>query len=307
MSIIEQALKKLQVSGHEEVTPPRPVAALGSIREIPAHNELNGNRIASSAPRRVVHMDREALVDAGYLPAAEYQRRMADQFRHAKRPLLAAALGRGADRLVNGCRIMITSSVPNEGKTFVSFNLAVSISLERDVSVVLVDADVAKRHVSQLFGIDREPGLLDAVQDEYCDIDALVLPTSFPNLYVLPAGRPADTATELLGSHRMESVVAKLEVGFERKRVVIFDSPPLLLTSESRALARHIGQIVLVVKAGVTPRHLVEDAVNCIGRERHIRLLLNQSESPVEAGYYYHDSAYGQYARETDRASESKK
>lgn len=308
MSIIEQALKRLQVSGGERPVPPRGVAALGSILELPMHGDTNGSKASALARRRVVHLDRDALVAAGYLAPVEYQRQMADQFRHAKRPLLAAALGRGIQPVADGCKIMVTSSVPNEGKTFVSFNLALSMSVERDVSVVLVDADVAKRHISQLFGTDREPGLLEAVQDEDCDLDSLILPTSYPNLSVLPAGQSRETATELLTSHRMEAVVAKLGVGLDRRRIVIFDSPPLLLTSESRALAAHVGQVVLVVRAGVTPRQIVEDAINCVGRERPIRLLLNQSQSTVEAGYYYHGGTYGQYARETaHESSEGKK
>lgn len=307
MSLIEQAIKKLQGSDEDNAVFPGTVPVFGRILDLPLHGETNG-RVAHTVPRRVVQLDREALVSSGYLPPVEFQRRMADQFRHAKRPLLDAALGRGTEQLVDGSRIMITSSVPNEGKTFVSFNLAVSMSLERDLSVVLIDADVAKRHISQLFGVDREPGLLDAIQDENCDIEALVLPTSFQNLHVLPAGRPAETATELLTGHRMESVVAKLGVGFDRRRILVFDSPPLLLTSESRALTRHVGQIVLVVRAGSTPQQAVDDAITCAGRERPLRLLLNQCESMVEPGYYYHDGAYGQYGRYVAHAaSEDKK
>ena len=170
--------------------------------------------------------------------------------------------------------IMITSSLPDEGKTFVSINLALSMSLERDISVVLVDADVAKQHVSSLFGVDAEPGLLEAVKDENLDVESLILPTDVPKLSVLPAGKPSDTATELLASLRMESVIWRLGGLLDRKRVVIFDSPPVLLTSESRALAQHMGQIVLAVKAGNTPQHAVLDAINCLGESRNVVLAL---------------------------------
>jgi exopolysaccharide/PEP-CTERM locus tyrosine autokinase len=307
MSIIEQALKRLQGSDEDSAVFQEAVPAFGKLLDRPHHVETNG-RVAHAVPRRVVQLDREALVSSGYLPPVEFQRRMADQFRHAKRPLLDSALGRGTEPLMDGSRIMVTSSVPNEGKTFVSFNLAVSMAQERDLSIVLIDADVAKRHISQLFGVDKEPGLLDAIQNENCDIDSLILATSFQNLHVLPAGRPADTATELLTGHRMESVVAKLSVGFDRRRILIFDSPPLLLTSESRALTRHVGQIVLVVRAESTPQQVVDDAITCAGRERPIRLLLNQCESTVEPGYYYHDGAYGKYGGYAARgASEVKR
>jgi exopolysaccharide/PEP-CTERM locus tyrosine autokinase len=295
MSIIEHALRKFQDVRHEKPGVPLPPARLGSLRESPA--DANGSHAVTTPARRIVQLDRAALVGAGFMPPPENQRQMADQFRHAKRPLLDAALGRGVETLPEGCKIMVTSSVPNEGKTFISFNLAVSMALESDVNVVLVDADVAKQHISQLFGIECEPGLLDAIRDESVDIESLVLPTSFPNLSVLPAGKADDTATELLASHRMEAVVAKLGVGMDRRRIVVLDSPPLLLTSESRALARHVGQIVLVVRAGLTPQQVVRDALDCIDRDRAIRLILNQSESMNEAGYYYHDSVYGYYSR----------
>lgn len=301
MSIIELALKKFQHTGRVVEAPPRAEPAFGVIREVAVPGEPAADGAAAEPPRRVVHLDRAALISAGFLPPHHKQRQIGDQFRHVKRPLLAAALGRGVEPLPDGRMIMLTSSLPGEGKTFVSINLAISMSLERDISVVLVDADVAKPHVSRLFGVDAEPGLLEAITDENLDVESLILPTDIPKLSVLPAGKPSDTATELLASLRMQSVVWRLGGLLDRKRVVIFDSPPLLLTSESRALAQHMGQIVLTVRAGHTPQHAVLDAINCLGEDKKVALLLNQSESINEAGYYYRDGAYGDYAHNEQR------
>ena len=301
MSIIELAIKRLQDTSRVEEGPLRNEPSFGVIREVAVPGEVVVNGTAPAPPRRVVHLDRAALVGAGFLPPDHKQRQIGDQFRHVKRPLLAAALGRGVEPLPNGRMIMLTSSLPGEGKTFVSINLALSISLERDTNVVLVDADVAKPHVSRLFGVDAEPGLLEAVKDENLDVESLILPTDIPKLSVLPAGKPSDTATELLASLRMESVVWRLGGLLDRKRIVIFDSPPLLLTSESRALAQHMGQIVLTVRAGDTPQHAVLDAIDCLGEGKSVSLILNQSESVNEAGYYYRDGAYGDYARAEPR------
>jgi exopolysaccharide/PEP-CTERM locus tyrosine autokinase len=198
--------------------------------------------------------------------------------------------------------VMVTSSLPNEGKTFVSINLALSLSLERDISVVLVDADVAKSHVSRLFGLDAESGLLDAVRDEAADVESLILPTDIPKLSILPAGRPTEMATELLASFHMESVLAKI-VGWQtRKRVVVFDSPPLLLTSESRVLAQRMGQILVVVRAGVTPQQAVFDSIECLAGCRSVTLLLNQSELMSHTGYSYRHGVYGgEYGHDADR------
>ena len=134
--------------------------------------------------------------------------------------------------------------------------------------MVLADADVAKPHISRLFGVDGEPGLLEALQDDRIDIESLILPTDIPKFSVLPAGAPIDTATELLASQRMQSIVTRLATGQDRSRVVIFDSPPLLLTSESRVLAQPMGQVVLVVQAGKTPQHAVQDAIRCLGEHK---------------------------------------
>ncbi|MBX3703179.1 MAG: AAA family ATPase [Steroidobacteraceae bacterium] len=296
MSLVEQALKKLQETRRAVAGEPRRDAPLGVIREVsaPAAAAIDG---APATPRRIVQLDRNALVQAGFLPPDHKQRQIADQFRHVKRPLLAAALGRGVEPLPNGRMIMLASSLPGEGKTFVSVNLALSMSLERDISVLLVDADVAKPHISRLFGIAGEPGLLEALQDERIDVESLVLPTDIPKFSVLPAGQPIDTATELLASRRMQAVIARLAASQDRARVAIFDSPPLLLTSESRVLAQPMGQVVLVVQAGKTPQRAVHDAIACLGEGKPVSLLLNQSEAVTEAGYYYRDGSYGEYAR----------
>jgi exopolysaccharide/PEP-CTERM locus tyrosine autokinase len=300
MSLVELALKKLQETRRAVGGEPQREAPLGVIREVaaPASVVADGKPIA---PRRIVHLDRAALIRAGFFPPDHKQRQFADQFRHVKRPLLAAALGRGVEALPNGRLIMLASSLPSEGKTFVSVNLALSMSLERDISVVLVDADVAKPHISRLFGIDAEPGLLEALQDDRIDIESLILPTDIPKFSVLPAGKQTDTATELLASQRMQTLASRLAASQDRTRVVIFDSPPLLLTSESRVLAQPMGQVVLVVKAGSTPQHAVQDAIRCLGEHKPISLLLNQSEAVSEAGYYYRDGTYGEYARYGDR------
>ncbi len=296
MSLVELALKKLQDSRKAARGELRPEQPLGVLREVETSSAADGDGTTSrTRPSRVVQLDRAALIRAGFLPPDSKQRQIADQFRHVKRPLLAAALGRGMEPVANGRMIMLASSFPGEGKTFVSVNLALSISLERDISVVLVDADVAKPHISRLFGIDGEPGLLEALQDDKLDVETLILPTDIPKFSVLPAGQPSDTATELLASRRMQAIVSRLAASRDRTRVVIFDSPPLLLTSESRVLAQPMGQVVLIVHAGRTPQHAVQDSINCLGEGKPIALLLNQSSAITEAGYYYRDGAYGAY------------
>ena len=236
-------------------------------------------------PDKVVHIDQGALCAAGLLAPEHQQRELTDQYRQVKRPLIAAAIGRGVPKIERGQAIMMASAMAGEGKTFTAINLALSISMERDVSVLLVDADVPKPHISRTFGVAKEIGLLDVLRDEGMDAESAILPTDRPNLSLLPAGQRSETATELLASHRMEEVIRRL-VDADPNRIVIIDSPPLLLTTESRALAHSVGQVVIVVRADVTPQEAVLDAISYIGEGKPISLVLNQCKQTTP-GYYY--------------------
>ena len=234
------------------------------------------------------------------MPPESQERLIANQFRQIKRALLANAFGKGVPAVANGRLMMMTSALPGEGKTFTTINLALSMSREKGVEVLVVDADVAKPQVSGLFGLEREPGLLEALIDDALDIESLVLRTDVQWLCILPAGRCAeDVATELLASARMEETAARLGARYPN-RIVIFDSPPLLLTNESRVLTTVVGQVVIVVRAGATPQQAVTEAIGYVGEEKPIGLVLNQSKATGPGNYYgYGEYGYGQYG--TDR------
>jgi len=287
MSLVEQALKKLQASRAEPPAPTPPPARPGAT-PTPSPAAAATTPVARSS--RVVSVNRDMLRAAGVLPTQQEERRIQQQFRQIKRPLVANAFGRGAERLPQGQIIMVASALPGDGKTFTSANLALSLALEKDVNVVLVDADVAKSHISRVFSADGEPGLLDVLRDEHLDIESVILNTNVPNLSLLPVGGRSDTATELLASPRMRSVAARLSAA-DPTRIVLFDSPPLLLTTESRALSSIAGQIVLVVRAGSTPQKAVYDALDMLGEGKSIGLVLNQCDEGANSGYYDY---YGQ-------------
>lgn len=295
MSLVERALQKLQ-SSQSAAIPRHAPPVVGQV-------VVAEPRVATGAePRRqsdkFIRIDRHALRAAGLLPPEQQERRLAAEYRHIKRPLLAAALGRGREPVANGHLIMLASALPGEGKTFTSMNVALSMALERDITVLLVDADVAKPHISRVFGVDGEPGLVDALSDSAVDIESLVIPTDIKDLSILPAGRMVETATELLASSRMEQIVAELgRVGAHR--IVLFDSPPLLLTNESRSLADVVGQIVMVVRAGFTPRSAVNDALQFLGDGKNVSLVLNQSEMAPTTGYYGY--GYGEYGAQNNQ------
>ena len=233
-----------------------------------------------------VNIDPPALRAAGLLAPEEEEHQLAQQYRQIKRPLIGKAMGRGAPRLPNGRVIMVASALAGEGKTFTAVNLALSISMEKDVHVLLVDADVAKPLLSSLLGLSEAPGLLDVLRDSRLDVESVILRTNIPNLTVLSAGKRSHETTELLASARMEEVMCAIAQHDER-RLVVLDSPPLLLTTESPAIAQVAGQVVMVVRAGTTPRQAVLAALTYVGSHPAVSLVLNQCRMSAPASYYY--------------------
>ena len=297
MSLVERALKKIQESrAHGQPAHTAP-ASLNTVpmqvaRPTPAPVAHAAPVVSAvptlepARPTRVVHIDRDALRQAELMPPTSQERQLAGEYRQIKRPLIANAHGRGVPKLPNGHRIMIASAMPGDGKTFTSINLSLSFAMEKDLSVVLVDADVAKAHLSRTFGVHNELGLMDLLRDETLDVESLILPTDVPGLSLLPAGKAHDTANELLGSARMEQIANQITVRYPN-RIVLFDSPPLLITQEAMALSAVVGQIVMVVRAGVTPQSAVLDAIELLGEGKSIGLVLNQTDEQVRPGYYY--------------------
>lgn len=302
MSIVERAMQKLQSRStrpaaaatvqrdveHGHPAPISPTVPLRAPEQTPAP--------AATGPvpwstKQTIRFNRELLRAQGILPPEHQERLIANQYRQIKRPLIANAMGKNVPAISNGNLIMVASALPGEGKTFTSVNLAISLSTERDFAVLLVDADVAKPHISNVFGLADNPGLLDYLQDESLDVESLIVGTEIERLAILPAGRPRDAATELLASSRMAAAVRALSKG-GRNRIIVFDSPPLVLTNESRIITSLVGQVVLVVRAGITPQQVVLDAINHIEAGKSVGLVLNQSE--VEEGpHYYGYESYG--------------
>ena len=279
MSVIENAIKRLQASrGAAAVARERSSTSAAARRLEPATDAV--------ATGRVLTLDLDVLREAGLLPPAHQERELAQQFRQIKRPLINNALGRGSEVLPDGNLVMVASAVPGEGKTFTSLNLALSMQLEEDVTVLLVDGDVVNPRLSQILGADDARGLLDVIKDPSVSWASAILPTTVPGLSFLPAGHQDPNATELLASVRMSEVASQL-ARQDPSRLVLFDSAPLLLTTESQALTQIAGQILLVVRADDTPQHVVLEAVETLAESKSVSLVLNQSMKQPHAGYYY--------------------
>ncbi|MFM7505251.1 MAG: XrtA-associated tyrosine autokinase [Rubrivivax sp.] len=242
----------------------------------------------STTKSRRVELNLAAIAAAGIVTPQAPRSHTADQYRVIKRPLIANAVGRGTARVKHGNLIMVTSALPGEGKSFTSINLAMSIAAELDHTVMLVDADVARPAVLKVLGLPPGPGLLELLEGK-ADMARVLLRTNVDKLTILPSGSPHPKATELLASDAMSALLEDIATRYP-DRIVIFDSPPLLLTTESRVLATHMGQIVVVVHADRTLQTTVKQALAAIESCPVKLMMLNMARAGSGGAY---DSGYG--------------
>lgn len=326
MGIIEQAAKRLDELRRAGVDPSSPAPVGPAAFETPA---VSGNgpgvpvavqeaavraaRVAArDVPRpavdprfmsepgpgsKTVSIDTGRLSVAGYLTPESPRSQLADEFRVIKRPLLANVRGESAAPIARANLIMITSALPGEGKTFTAVNLAMSVAKEIDSTVLLVDADVARPSILERLGLAPDsPGLLDVLTDPDVALRDVLLRTNVDKLTLLPAGRPHARATELLASDTMGALLTELS-SRDRDRVVIFDAPPLLASTESRVLATRMGQIVLVVAADETPQRSVTDALSTLQACPVVMTVLNKARRGRGSYAEYGPYGYGYSAQ----------
>lgn len=275
MSKIQDALQEMQAKSKRKSVSPTTRLATVLSRE----HAYSGHRI---------EVNRIELRANGLLAPGADERRLAEQYRAIKRPLLGNADRSLSSVLPLGNLVMVASALSGEGKTFTCVNLCLSIARERDWSVVLVDADSSKPHLTRLFAAEKEPGFMDLLRDPELSFDDIVMPTDIDGLSLLPAGSHVADASELLASKRMKEICRELSSS-DTGRMIIFDSSPLLLTTEAIALAAQVGQILMIVRADSTSQQAVMAALEKLDPEKAINCVLNQTagtELTESYGYY---------------------
>jgi len=247
---------------------------------------------SASAPARrsrEVTLDLARLEREGYLVPSQGRSLLAEQMRIIKRPLLANARGESAQPIARSNLILVASAMPGEGKTFFSMNLAMSIAMEVDHSVLLVDADVLRPSVLARYGVEPAHGLMDVVGSSHLDLGDVMLRTNVPKLSLLPAGTANAKSTELLASGAMEALLDELAAKYS-DRIIVFDAPPLIPTTESRVLASRVGQVVMVVEANRTTHAQVTQAYAAVESCPVVLSVLNKASGvggSESYGYYY--------------------
>lgn len=272
------------------------VVSLQPVREQPVREQLvpvpNRGETGGRVSREIV-LDLDRLRGLGYLTGVDDDARLRTEFRRLKRPLLAEikanALSDKRDGLPN--IVLVTSSVPGEGKTFTALNLAMSIASEVDQTALLIDGDVVRRSASTLLGVAESPGLIDLLDRPAASIPDVICRTNVKSLTVIPAGRAHGLRDELFASSAAGDLLAEISARYE-DRVVIIDTPPVLATSEAMVLCRWVGLVVFVVEADRTPQQTVQRALAGVPDQHKLRLVLNKTSRRIAAlggddhGYY---------------------
>ena len=260
---------------------------------IPAKVGTAGDEAHVDLRSKSVEINLAAMAIAGYVTPEASRAQIADEFRVIKRPIIKNAHWKSGSKAERGNRVMVTSALPGEGKTFISINLALSIALEVDSTVLLVDADVANPNVARVMNLPPSKGLMDLLTDDRLEVGDVLLKTNVDKLSLLPAGTPHPRATEMLASQAMANLVAEMASRYP-DRILVFDSPPLLVTTEARVLASHMGQIVMVVESDRTSQTAVTRAIETIESCPIVLMVLNRAPRSEIGSYYGY--GYGNYA-----------
>jgi len=266
-----------------------PSPASAASEPAPAATAEGPAAAATARTSRQVRLDLDALAAQGFITPEHSHNLIAEEHRLLKRPLLRRATAGDPEHVARGNLVIVTSSLPGEGKTFVAINLAMSLAMEMDRTVLLVDSDVAKSDVSRILGLRAEQGLSSYLAGEERDLSRLLLRTNVDKLTVLPSGPHHPKLAEMLASEQMSRLVAELSQRYP-DRIVVFDSPPLLATSGAGILSGLMGQVVMVVEAVRTPQRAVREALRRleVAGARNVTMLLNK-----QRGVSGHSYAYG--------------
>jgi protein-tyrosine kinase len=274
--VAEPVFEPVQIAP-EPVPVPAPVPEPEPIREPEVRRGYPGEHqepAIQRTSRRVAKIDPELLARAGMIVPGSSITPLAEEFRLVKRALIQTARTVAAADQQRARMILVCSAQPNEGKTFCAINLALSMAAEKDVEILLVDADFAKPDVLIRLGIPDGPGLLDVLSGNVAHAEDCIIDTDIPQLSILPAGTKTSMDTELLASDRARTILDGLAAANPR-RIVIFDSPPALAASPASVLAYHAGQVMLVVRADQTSESDLREATAMLDACEHIQLVLN--------------------------------
>ena len=243
---------------------------------------------APTLPGKTVRLDFRALRQNGCITPDNMTSSISNEFRGIKRKLLQKVRDPQTRAAVSNL-IMVTSSLPGEGKTFSSINLALSLAAERGLQVLLIDADVIRPSVGNMFMAPPTEGLTDLLTGKVGHVsDVLHRCADIPNLAVIFAGNPSANTPELISSGKMANLCRELSARYP-DRVIVLDTPPVLASTEPAILASYVHHLLMVVAADQTDRHQLRKSLETVASCQSVSLLFNKAPSWNEAEYiaYY--------------------
>lgn len=305
MNSIEKALQKQQqdaaaqskthVSQPQTVTEPAPSASSiekSQAKQVGSSNTIRAKSVKSDGivSNTKIEIDLDMLAKKGFVSTNSDRQVINEEYRVIKRKLLDNAFGPLSKSLNNSNVIIVTSSRQGEGKTFTAINLALSIALEQDKTVLLVDADVLRPNIMRTLELKNEQGLMEYLLGDKENIAEVMCRTNLDNLRIISAGKSHHLSAELLASERMFDAVEEFANRYP-DRIVIVDTPPLLGINETAILANLAGQALVVTEEFKTKLFDVENAVKHLNPEMAIGFVVNKTEQVnLEGGgygYYY--------------------
>ncbi len=286
MSIIEKALDKLS-------DPDSFNKKIKQVREntddstnIDQKTDIRSDKKADNKQHesKSIDLELEALGKRGYLTPNTNNKVLFEQYRRIKLPVLKTAF-ENKDGVTKNI-VMVTSSLSGEGKSFTSMNLAMSIAYEYNYTVLLIDGDITKKMSSKVLGVEGSSGLIDYLSDRENRLENLILKTNIKKLNIIPSGSYTEMITELFSSKKMTQLIQELSSRYS-DRLIIIDTPPVLEDSSAKVLANLADQIVYIIEAEKTPKHVVEQGLRMLGRTTDIGIVLNKSNNRHSSSYYY--------------------
>lgn len=294
MSIIEKAIGKLDTLEQQEISERKRRRVVAG--DWSGTGKINGDVVALDDKKendsRINYI--ELARAAGCLAPEDQFQRAVDEYRRIKRPLVENAFGKQKKLLKNGRLIAVTSSVPDEGKTYTSVNLGLSLAREMDYSVILVDADAIKGDLTRVFALEENLGLMDVLLNRDINLADVIVRTDLENLSILPIGGISEHSNELLASDLMRSLIDTL-LAEDENRMILFDSPPVLASPEATVVTSYAGQVVMVVEAVKTPKDFVLAALENFGDVQAVNLILNKAHRSLGLDPYYGEYYYSYY------------
>ena len=258
----------------------------------PETTPRNQTEDMATVDKETIYIDNDKLTERGFLHSGGDAHHQQEEFRHIKRKLINNAFGIASKTLKQSNLIMVSSANPNEGKTFVSINLALSIALEQDKTVLLIDADVLRPSLHRELEFENTSGLLDYLCGNLDDLSDIIYSSNLPNLKIMPAGKAHHLTNELLASQRMATLANELSARYP-DRVVIFDCPPLLGVTETPVLASLMGQAVVVIEESRTRIEDIKRATSQLSDELATGFVLNKTIKSNKDIYGYYGYGYG--------------